>query len=36
MMWRKNTPPLLVVLQTSTTTLEVYLEFPQKTGNRST
>jgi hypothetical protein len=36
-MWRKrNTPPLLVGLQTGTTTLEINLEFPQKIGNRST
>jgi hypothetical protein len=36
-MWRKsNTPPLLVGLQTGTTTLEINLEVPQKIGNRST
>ena len=36
-MWRrKNTPPLLVRLQTGTTTLEINLEVPQKTGSRST
>jgi hypothetical protein len=36
-MWRKrNTPPLLVELQTSTTTLENSLEVPQKIRNRST
>jgi hypothetical protein len=30
-MWRnRNTPPLLVGLQTGTTTLEINLEFPQK------
>ena len=30
-MWRKrNTPPLLVGLQTDSTTLEINLEFPQK------
>ena len=35
-MWRmKNTPPLLVGLQTGTTTLEISLEVLQKTGNRS-
>jgi hypothetical protein len=35
--WRKkNTPPLLVGLQSSTTTLEINLEVPQKIGNRST
>jgi hypothetical protein len=33
-MWRKrNTPPLLVGLQTCTTTLEVSLEVPQKIGH---
>jgi hypothetical protein len=33
-MWRKkNTPPLLVELQTGRTTLEVNLEVPQKIGN---
>jgi hypothetical protein len=32
-MWRKkNTPPLLVRLQSGTTTLEINLEFPQKIG----
>ena len=36
-MWRKrNTLPLLVGLQTGTTTLEINLEVPQKIGNRST
>jgi hypothetical protein len=36
-MWRKkNTPPLLVGLQTGTTTLETNLEVPQKIRNRST
>jgi hypothetical protein len=36
-MWRKrNTPPLLVGLQTGTTTLEINLEVPQKIENRST
>ena len=36
-MWRKkNTPPLLVGLQTGTNTLEISLEVPQKIGNRST
>jgi len=36
-MWRKrNTPPLLVGLQTGTTTLEINLEAPQKIINRST
>jgi hypothetical protein len=31
--WRKKTtPPLLVVLQASTTTLEINLEVPQKIG----
>jgi len=35
-MWRKrNTPPLLVGLQTGTTILEINLEVPQKIGNRS-
>jgi hypothetical protein len=35
--WRKrNTPPLLVGLQTGTTTLEINLEVPQKIVNRST
>jgi hypothetical protein len=30
-MWRKrNTPPLLVGLQTGTTTLKIHLEVPQK------
>jgi hypothetical protein len=33
-MWRKgNTPPLLVGLQTGTTTLEINLQVPQKIGN---
>ena len=36
-MWRKrNTPPLLVGLQTGTTSLEINLEVPQKIGNRFT
>jgi hypothetical protein len=36
-MWRKrNTPSLLVRLQTGTTTLEINLEVPQKIGSRST
>jgi hypothetical protein len=36
-MWRKrNTPPLLVIFQTGTTTLENNLEVPQKIGNRPT
>jgi hypothetical protein len=36
-MWRKrNTPPLLVGLQTGTTTLGINLEVPQKIGNKST
>jgi hypothetical protein len=36
-MWRKrNTPLLLVGLKTGITTLEIYLEVPLKTGNRST
>jgi hypothetical protein len=35
--WRKrNTPPLLVGLQTGTTALEINLEVPQKIGNRYT
>jgi hypothetical protein len=35
--WRKrNTPPLLLGLQCGTTSLEINLEVPQKTGNRST
>jgi hypothetical protein len=33
---KRNTPPLLVRLQTGTTTLEINLEVPQKIGNRST
>jgi hypothetical protein len=34
-MWRKrNTSPLLVGLQASTTTLEVSLEVPQKIGHK--
>ena len=33
-MWRKrNTPSLLVELQAGTTTLEISLEVPQKTGH---
>jgi hypothetical protein len=33
-MWRKrNTPPLLVGLQAGTTTLEISLVVPQKTGH---
>ena len=32
----EHTPPLLVGLQTSTTTLEINLEVLQKIGNRST
>jgi hypothetical protein len=36
-MWRKrNTPPLLVILQACTTTLEISLEFPQKNGHSTT
>ena len=36
-MWKKrNIPPLLVGLQSGTTTLEINLEVPQKTVNRST
>jgi hypothetical protein len=36
-MWRKtNTLPLLVDLQTGTTTLEINLPIPQKIGNIST
>jgi hypothetical protein len=36
-MWRKrNTPPLLVGLQTGTTTLEISLEVLQKIGHIST
>jgi hypothetical protein len=36
-MWRKrNTPPLLVGLQTCTTTLEIVLEVPQKIGHSTT
>jgi hypothetical protein len=35
-MWRKrNTPPLLVGLQTGKTTLEINLEVPEKIGDRS-
>jgi hypothetical protein len=35
-MWRKrNTPPLLVRLQAGTTTLEISLAVPQKTGHSS-
>jgi hypothetical protein len=33
---KRNTPPLLLELQTGTTTLEINLEVPQKIGNRST
>jgi hypothetical protein len=32
---KRNTPPLLVGLWTATTTLEINLEVPQKTGNIS-
>jgi hypothetical protein len=32
---KRNILPLLVGLQTDTTTLEINLEVPQKTGNRS-
>jgi hypothetical protein len=36
-MWKKrNSPPLLVVLQTITTTLDIRIEVPLKIGNRST
>jgi hypothetical protein len=36
-MWRKrNTPPLLVGLQACTTTLEISLAVPQKTGHITT
>jgi hypothetical protein len=35
-MENRNTPPLLVGLQTGTTTLEISLELPQKIGNCST
>jgi hypothetical protein len=35
-MWRKNTPLLLVGIQTETTTLENNLAVSQKTGNSST
>jgi hypothetical protein len=36
-MWiKRNTPPLLVGLQTGTTTLEISLEVSQKIGNRFT
>jgi hypothetical protein len=36
-MWRKrNTPLLLVVLQTDTTTLEISLMVPQKNGDNIT
>ena len=36
-MWRKrNTPPLLVGLQACTTTLEISLMVPQKTGHSTT
>ena len=35
--WRKkNTPPLLVGLQARTTTLEISLVVPQKTGHGTT
>ena len=35
-MWRKrNTPPFLVGLQAGTTTLEINMEVPEKTGNTS-
>ena len=35
--WRKkNTPKLLVELQTGAATLEINLEIPLKIGNRST
>jgi hypothetical protein len=34
-MWRKrNTPPLLVRLQTDTTTLEISFAVPQKIGHK--
>ena len=33
---KRNISPLLVGLQTGTTTLEINLEVPQKIGNRST
>jgi hypothetical protein len=33
---KRNTSPLLVGLQTGTTTLEINLEVPQKTGYSST
>jgi hypothetical protein len=33
---REHTPPLLVELQTGTTTLEINLEIAQKIRNRST
>jgi hypothetical protein len=33
---KEDIPPLLVGLQTGTTTLEINLEVPQKTGNIST
>jgi hypothetical protein len=33
---KRNTPPLLVGLQTGTTTLEINLAFPQKIGNKYT
>jgi hypothetical protein len=36
-MWRKrNTPPLFVVLQASTNTLEISLAIPQKIGHSTT
>jgi hypothetical protein len=36
-MWgKRNTPPLMVGLQTGTVTLEINLEVPQKIGKRST
>ena len=33
---KNNTPPLLVRMQAGTTTLEINLKVPQKTGNMST
>jgi hypothetical protein len=33
---RKNTPLLLVILQTGTTTLEISLAIPQKIGHSAT
>jgi hypothetical protein len=35
-MWRKNSPPLLVVLHSGTTTLEISLALPQKIGHSTT